>query len=280
MGNPLRQAEARLRAAGVDQARTEALLLLSSALGVDRTAILAHPDRALSVDDAKRFDEMVARRARREPFAQIVGRREFFGLDLVVDDRVLVPRPETETLVEQALQEIGRLAERGLNCPWVIDVGTGSGAIALAVAANSRVNVVASDVSGAALEVARANARALGLTDRVSFVRGDLLRWSTAQPDLVMANLPYLPSGRIDSLMPEVALREPSLALDGGIDGLALIRQLVDQAGGGMAPRGVLLLEMDPDQVDPLRSFAEGWNASVIGDLAGDDRVVRLESLA
>jgi len=207
-----------LRAAKVEDPRLDAELLLAEATGWDRARLAAEPEAELPPAAGRRFGEMVRRRLRREPVAYIVGRRGFRHLELAVDPRVLIPRPETELLVELALERRpGRL----------LDVGTGSGAIALAVASElPGCEVVATDASPAALEVAQANAERLGLADRVVFHEGTLPP-GDAGFDLVLANLPYVSEAEWPSLAPEVTQWEPREALLAGPDGLDAIRATV-----------------------------------------------------
>jgi release factor glutamine methyltransferase len=244
---------------------------------VSRAVLLAFPERPVDPRAAERYVELVERRAAREPFAYLVGEREFYGRPFLVDRRVLVPRPETETLVEEALRLLGRSRRAG-HRPLVVDVGTGSGAIACTVAAEApHARVAASDVSADALAVARENRDRLGLGGRVALVRGSLLAWLRTPADLVLANLPYLPASRLPALMPEVAAHEPHVALFAGDDGFDLIRALLDDARRALRPGGSLLLELDPEQVALVRDAAP-WAADVsaIRDLLGHERVVRV----
>ena len=271
----LADAARRLLDAGVEQPGREAQLLLGHALGATSADLLAHPDRPVAEDDVARLAQLVARRCAREPFAYLVGQREFYGRSFLVDRRVLVPRPETEILVEEALAVLGaRQADR----PLVVDVGTGSGAIACTLALHAAAaRVVGVDRSPEALTVAAANRRRLGLADRVWLVRGDLLEWLRAPADLIVANLPYLPSGRIPRLQPEVARFEPRLALDGGPDGTDLVRRLLLAARDLVRPGGTLLLELDPEQIPTIAGLATWGMTRVIPDLAGLDRVLRVD---
>jgi release factor glutamine methyltransferase len=218
IGDAVTAAVDALRAAGVENPRLDAELLLAEASGWDRAYLAAHPDGGIPAAAGRRFGEMVRRRLRREPVAYILGRRGFRHLELVVDRRVLVPRPETELLVELALE---------LRPRRVLDVGTGSGAVALAIADElSECEVTATDTSAAALEVARANAERLGLSERVELVETML----PADPrgfDLVVANLPYVAEAEWRGLEPEVTEWEPREALLAGHDGLDAIRALL-----------------------------------------------------
>jgi release factor glutamine methyltransferase len=249
-------AAAELEAAGCDTPRLDAELLAAHALGAGRERI--HLDAREPLEDAaaRRLDELVARRAAREPVAYIVGRRAFRGIELAVDRRVLIPRPETELLVEVALE----LKEGA----WAHDVGTGSGAIALAIAAERPdLRVTASDASAEALEVARANARRLRLPVVFLDNRG------LPQADLVVANLPYVSEGEWEGLAPEIRLFEPRGALVSGADGLDAIRSVV--AAGRGAPRPAIALEHSPAQAEAVRSLVR--DAHTLRDLAGLERV-------
>jgi release factor glutamine methyltransferase len=247
-----------LTAAGCDNPRLDAELLLAAALGVDRAMLFAHPDRELDGEATRAFMNAVRRRREREPVAYILGSKGFRRIELQVDRRVLIPRPETEHLVEAALQ-----LPRGAR---VADVGTGSGAVALALKdERPDLEVFATDVSKDALDVARANARRLELD--VTFVEGDLL--AGVEVDAVVSNPPYVEAGA--SLMPEVGRWEPPLALYGDADGLSVIRRLVKvdvpflalEHGGGQA-----------DAIEALAREAGFGEVERVRDLAGIERVL------
>jgi release factor glutamine methyltransferase len=234
----LAAAAATLAHAGIETPRADAEWLLAGLLGVGRAALALELDRRLDAETTRRYDAAVRRRAGREPLQRILGWEGFRGLHLRLTPAVLVPRPETETLVEWALElvRVPRL---------VIDVGTGSGCIACSIAAErSTARVVAIDSSPAAAAVARRNAEALGLGDQVRVVAADLLTsLGDARADLIVANLPYMPTATLATLSPEVSRHEPMAALDGGVDGLDLIRRLIATAGSRLANDGVLVLE-------------------------------------
>jgi release factor glutamine methyltransferase len=253
-----------LESAGVDTPRLDAEVLLADVLGTDRAALHADPRQVLEPDAARRFDELVRRRVRREPVAYILGKAHFRQLDLLVDHRVLVPRPETELLVE--------LADDGQR---VLDVGTGSGAIALAIAQErSGVTVTGIDSSPGAVEVARANAQALGLD--VEFMIADLVVGGPY--DLVVSNPPYVRDSDWPGLAPEITLYEPEEALLGGPDGLDVIRRIVPAAAEVLRPGGLLAMEVGQGQSRAVEAVFERLELRLLEtqrDLAGIPRVVR-----
>ncbi|MDO8213085.1 peptide chain release factor N(5)-glutamine methyltransferase [Conexibacter sp. CPCC 206217] len=258
-------ATADLREAGCDNPRLDAELLLADALAATRTSLHLYPERILGAAESARFAALVARRRAREPVAYIRGTRGFRHIDLTVDSRVLVPRPETELLVEVALG-LPRAAR-------VLDVGTGSGAVALALKhERPDLRIVATDLSGDALEVARDNAAALRLD--VAFAQGDLLSGVDGAFDAILSNPPYVPDGDREQLEPEVAVHEPAQALFAGGDGLDVLRRLAADAaarapfvafevGAGQAPA-----------VGELLSAAGMTRVRAHRDLAGIERVV------
>ncbi len=251
-----------LRAVGVDSPRLDAELLLCEATGWDRARLAADPEAGVPADAGRRFAEMVRRRLRREPVAYILGRKGFRQIELAVDRRVLIPRPETELLVELALE---------LGPATLLDVGTGSGAIALAVADElPGCAVTATDTSVGALEVARDNARRLGLEGRVRFFEGSVPDGSF---DLVVANLPYVAERDWASLQPEVTKWEPREALLAGPDGLDAIRDLHP----AVRSRERWLLELGEGQAEPVAALMRDAGFSDVRsrpDLAGIERIV------
>jgi release factor glutamine methyltransferase len=264
IGTALGRAQSALAAAGCDTPRLDAELLLAQALGVERERLLLDRDHRLAPEAQRRFAALLRRREAREPVAYILGRRDFRRLTLAVDPRALIPRPETELLVEVGLE---------LPNGWrVADVGTGSGAVALALA-DERPDLLVRgiDVSEPALAVARGNAERLGLP--VQFARADLL--DDRRYDAVLANLPYVPQGA--SLAPEIADYEPASALFAGRDGLDEIRRLVRLLGQRGGPLPLVALEISPEQavaVSGLLSAARYPATEVRRDLAGRERVV------
>jgi release factor glutamine methyltransferase len=261
------RARERLAAAGLDDAAFEAEYLVRDAAGLTRAAFFE--GATLPAAAMASVEAAIARREQREPAPYITGRREFRGLDLAVGPGVLVPRPETELLVDLAVHEAMESAG-----PLVVDVGTGTGCVAVAVAIELEGwgRVVAIDVSEAALGYARLNARRHGAP--VRFVLGDLAT-PLRVADIIVANLPYIASEDIDALEPEVSRWEPRVALDGGPDGLRLIRRLVADCGQRLRPR-LLALEVGYGMAETTAAIARGHGAttSVVRDFAGIDRVV------
>jgi len=278
IADALRAAAERLRAAGVPTPELDAEVLLASALGVSRARVAAERRSPLAATDAEAFASLLERRSRREPVAYLTGEREFWSLELAVDPRVLVPRPETETVVEEAVRWL-RARSAGAR---VADVGTGSGAIALAVAAEAAagVRVVAIDRSAPALAVARDNARRLAprLRARVSFARADLLApFASGSLDLVVANPPYLSPADLASAEPELRF-EPLEALAGGDgDGLGVVRRLLREARRALREGGAAAIEIGAGQgaAAVAAATAAGFGeVRVVRDLAGRDRLL------
>jgi release factor glutamine methyltransferase len=263
-----------LRAAGIEEARLDAEVLLEHATGWDRAKLAADPKLKLPAAEARRFGEMVRRRLRREPVAYIVGSKWFRNVELAVDPRVLIPRPETEMLVELALE---------LRPGRALDVGTGSGAIALAIADElPDCELVATDNSPEALAVARANADRLDLADRVRFLEGTV---PEGEFELIVANLPYVPEPDWALLQPEVTEWEPREALLAGPDGLDVIRALLPEcvrslcrhAGQRASAGGVLALEVGQGQAGKVEEMMRQAGLAAIrtrADLGGVARVV------
>jgi release factor glutamine methyltransferase len=255
---------------GSDSARLDAEVLLAHALGLRRLDLYLRFDRPLSEAELGTYRSLTAKRAKGEPVAYLVGHKEFMGLDFAVTPAVLVPNPDTEVLVQRAV-EIAREAGRQLR---IADVGTGSGCIAIAVAHYaSNVEVVASDTSAEALEVAARNVAAHGLGDRVWLVCGDLLAPLTGSFDLVCANLPYVAAG---SRLPAEVVAQPARALYAEAGGSALVTRLLDDAPARLSSGGRVLAELDPSILAAAVAAAEGGYAGhrVHRDLAGHERVI------
>lgn len=272
----LRHATHELRRAGVATARLDAELLLASALGTGRAGVLARLAEGMGPAEERAFRGLLERRVRREPVAYILGHREFWGRDFAVTPDVLIPRPETELLVARAL-------ELASGNGVAVDVGTGSGCVAVVLAAERPgLRVCATDTSPAALALARRNARRHGVEDHIAFLFGSLLAPVPERADLVLANLPYVPSGEVGTLEPDVRAWEPRAALDGGADGLDVVRALLPQLPEKTTPGAVCLLEIDPRQFGALEEAVvatlPGWSVSRLRDLSGRDRVAELRA--
>lgn len=278
VGTALRWGARVLRCSGSETPRLDAELLLCHTLSVERGALHVVWLQALEGDASLRYSELVRRRAAHEPVAYLLGRRAFYDVELAVDKRALIPRPETELLVDTALSWA-----RALESPvaTVADVGTGSGALAVALARHlSAAYIVAIDRSLDALRVASQNVRRYGLQPRVGLVQGDLLEAIRTPLDLIVANLPYVPRGRLAHLSPDVQ-QEPRIALDGGDDGLDTIRRLMDAPTCLLGSPGLLLLEIDDTQAAAVTALARARlpdaRIDVLHDYARQPRVVRVE---
>ena len=272
LGEVLRLSTAHLERHGSPTARLDAELLLGHALGLGRVELYTGFERPLGEDELAECRELIARRAKREPVAYILGRWGFRGLDLDVDRRVLVPRPETELLVDRCLALLD-----GVAGPAVLDVGTGSGAIALALASElPEARVAGCDVSGDALEVARANGERLGV--EVEWVASDMLAGVGGRRfHLVVSNPPYVAAGEIEALEPEVRDWEPRGATVAGETGLEAIERLVAQAPAALEPGGALVLEVGAGQAAAGAALLEGAGLAGVGrdpDHAGIERIV------
>lgn len=273
----LARAREQLRAAGGASAALDAEVLLAHVTGLDRAGLYCHWERNLTSNEESDYGQLITRRAAGEPVAYLTGSKEFMSLGLAVNNSVLIPRPETEMLVEAALKLLPQ-------DPVIVDVGAGSGAIAVSLAcfiAGAR--VYALDYSRKALEIARVNAARHGVSERITFLQGDLLEplalylpEPVGAVDLVAANLPYIPENDLSGLPREVRLFEPLLALDGGMDGLSLYRRLIPAAGRYLKKNGHLIIEIGCLQGPVALSLfdRDSWEAGIIKDLAGKDRFI------
>jgi release factor glutamine methyltransferase len=262
---------------GSEEASLEAELLLAHALSTDRTHLYQRLREALPDDAASAFDALLQRRLAHEPTAYILGRKEFYGLDFDVTPAAIIPRPETETLVELVLEFVAaREAEHETR---VVDVGAGCGAVAVALAANlPQAGIVATDVSPQALALARRNAERHQVAERIRFLEGDLLEPLDAPVDVIAANLPYVRSGDFEAAPPEIRQHEPRLGLDGGPDGLRVIERLLRQAPSWLKGGGALFVEIGEEQGEAARRLAaEAFpqaRIEVRKDLSALDRVL------
>lgn len=256
--------------------RRDAETLLQHVTGQDRAALLAHPERLLTEPEGKRFHMLAARRAAHEPLQYLTEQQEFYGMPLRVTPAVLIPRPETELLVEAVLGWARARGGAGGDGLRLLDVGTGSGAIVLALAKElPKADLCAVDLSVAALAIAEGNAQQLGLSGRVQFLRSDLLAGVPENFDGIVSNPPYVPRGDAGDMQPEVRDHEPHLALFAGEDGLEVYRRLIPQAQGALLPDGLLAMEFGFGQRDALRQLLAGWReVQFRDDYAGIPRVV------
>ena len=283
-GAPRRLSEAlldgarRLHAGGIDSGRLDAELLLAHILGMTREQLVVNVNRPLSASQCDRYQGVLLRRLRREPVAYITGRQEFWSLDFLVTSDVLIPRPETERLVEIALKLAAEMsASAALR---ILDVGTGSGAIAIALASElPAAEIFATDFSAAALTLARENAAKNGMSKRIQFYHGDLFAAiGHAKFDLILSNPPYIRRSEIDGLEPEVSRWEPRQALDGGIDGLEFYRRIAAEAFDHMRPDGAVVVEIGAEMGAVVAALFQSSqacaDAAIAQDYSGKDRVV------
>jgi len=286
LGDILEKAIHRLAAAGCDTPRLDAEVLLAHSLGRERTWLYLHFSDPLDENQANKIEALLRRREQREPVAYIVGHKEFFGLEFEVNPHVLIPRPETELLVETALEIYDlRFTIYDFNTTsdssqfTIADIGTGSGCIAVSLAKHlPSVSIFALETSPAALSLARRNAEKHEVADSITFLSGDLLAGLTEPVDLIVSNPPYVSRAELAAAMPEVSRYEPHLALDGGEDGLDVIRLLLPQAREKLKPGGSLLVEIGSTQGPAVRQLAQfhfpGAAVEVRKDLAGLDRLL------
>ena len=274
----LTSAVSRLTAANVPSPRMNAELLLMFALGCDRAYLYAHPERNLSADEQSHYDQVLAERARGVPAQYITGHQEFWGMDLIVTPAVLIPRPETEHVIETVLRlEAAGEGARPTRTLRLVDAGTGSGCIALALAKElPKAEVHATDISSAALEIARANAARLQLDGQVHFHETDLLQGlEPGSFDFVVSNPPYVGESEEDQVQLEVRKFEPRQAVFAGPTGLEVISRLIPQARETLKPGGWLVIEISGSIADGVRRLLAGWNdVQVTNDLQGIPRVI------
>lgn len=260
-----------------ETAGLDAQVLLAHLLGKPKAWVIAHPELALTSEQSSELEKALARLEQGEPLPYVLGHWEFYGLDFWITPATLIPRPETELLVERAIEWLCLRPQRRL----AVDVGTGTGCIAVALGVNiPDLRVLACDVSSEALKVAQKNIYRHGLRDRIRCLQADLLPAAGRRFDLICANLPYVPSAVLKSL--PVARWEPSLALDGGPDGLDLVRRLLRLAPPALAPGGLLLLEIEaaqgPQALDLARLAFPQASQTLLQDLAGRDRLVCIQA--
>jgi release factor glutamine methyltransferase len=280
LAQALQQSAHTLSLNGIDDSHTEARMLLGHITKLSPVQIYTQPERTLSQEQESNLQELVERRLCHEPAAYIVNHREFYGIDLYVDSRVLIPRPETELLVDTAIEFAS--SSYLASSPLIADIGTGCGAIAISLALNlPHSQIYATDVSPLALEVARLNCKSHNVTDRITLLQGNLLEPLPESVDILVANLPYIKSSELANLSPEITKFEPIMAIDGGENGLDYIRQLLEQAEDRINTNGCLLLEIGQNQEKDLsnliRSLLKKVNFVFISDLNGIKRVVKID---
>jgi len=276
----LRKAERTLASYHIADARNEAEWLLMHSLGIGRVELYTRLEQPLLASEAERFWELIQHRCRHKPTAYILKQCQFYGIDLYIDSRALIPRPESELLVEEALEFTSRRFPSGVPC-LIADVGTGSGAIAIALALHlPQAEIYAIDISESALEVAGINCQKHKVTKQVHLLLGNILQPLPKSVDIILANLPYVRDSELSQMSPEIQLFEPKVALSGGTDGLEKIHQFLPQAKQKLLPGGLILLEIGQGQGETVaalvRSYFPTAKLDLIPDLGGIGRVVRI----
>jgi len=285
LGQALQLITRTLRGAKIADASVEAELLLGHVLGMSKTGLYTEPERSLTSAESERLRNLVRRRLDREPTAYILGHSEFYGIDFYIDSRALIPRPETELLLEEAVELGQGISHQGVQTA-IADIGTGCGAIAISLAlALPQVKIYATDISPSALQVAEVNCRRHGVNGQVELLQGNLLEPLPQAVDVIVANLPYVKDCEVVDLSPEVREHEPMIALAGGRDGLDKIREMSEQMGGkwgahlGEGP-AYLLLEIGQGQGEIVTSLVSGYfpraSIELISDLGGIERVAKV----
>ena len=266
---------------GSPDAKLEAEVLIRHVLGIDRATFFRDLEEPVTDSDRQHLDDLVVRRLRREPLNYITGFREFYGLSFEVSDSVLIPRQETELLVETVISLARSRPKHEIK---ICDVGTGSGAIAISLAVNLPfAEITAIDISQSALDIADANRRTHGVYNRVALRRGNLLEPEDFKPEIIVSNPPYIPMGDLSLLQPEIQY-EPRVALDGGTEGLELIRGLLSQSLDKVSSTGAILFEIDSSQENSARILAREYfpnsHISVLDDLSGSSRAILIEEIS
>jgi release factor glutamine methyltransferase len=268
-----------LAAAGFDDANVESTLLLGHILGISETELYSEPERILTPSEIKELELLTSRRLHHEPLAYIVGHCQFYGHDFHLTRHTFIPRPETEFLVEEAVNFARR--HHPENQLTLADIGTGSGAVAISLAlALPEARIYATEIDTQALKTARINCRQHGVSRRVILLQGNLLEPLPGPVNVIIANLPYVKNNELEKLDPEIANFEPRIALAGGEDGLDIVRRLLTQVQGRLHPDGCLLLEIGYTQSKAVNSLLVRHlpraNIKMIADLAGIERVARI----
>ena len=276
-----------LKKKGIDSPRLTAEILLAHQLDIDRVTLYLNYDQPLNETELSGYRTLIKRRLKREPLQYITGTQEFWSLEFVVNSHALIPRPETELLVELAIKRLKALPELGNHPPNIVDLGTGCGAIAISLAREiGKTKIWATDISSDALKLARLNAEKHKVTDKITFLQGNL--WEPLMDlgvafDIVLSNPPYIATGEFDDLSPEVRNYEPRLALDGREGGVHFIEKIISEAPAFMSPGGWIMLEMSPCQTDTalkLIGETEGYaEKSRIKDYSHHYRVVMAQKI-
>lgn len=270
----LKDAAAALEAAGVADARLQAASLLAFALDQDRTFLFAHPEQELAQHELSAFTSLIERRSRREPYQYIVGRQEFYGLDFEVTPDVLIPRPETEILVEAAIKQLSRM-----DAPRFCEIGVGSGCISVAILHSlPAASAVGGDISPVAITVAQRNAARHGVDDRLTLIESDVfVNMPDGRFDAIVSNPPYVPRRDVESLQAEVRDFEPLTSLSDGGNGLSVIDRIIGGAPSRLKERGLLFMEIGFDQAERVQAMFDrsAWSAiDLLPDLQGIPRIV------
>ena len=276
----LQSATQTLRKAGIDDASVEAELLLGHILGISKTQLYTEPEKSLTSAETEHLYHFVQRRLDHEPAAYILGHCEFYGIDFCIDCHTFIPRPETELLVEKAVELAQRISQPGKRIT-IADVGTGCGAIAISLAlALPQSKIYATDISASALQVAGMNCQRHAVSSQVELLQGNLLEPLSQPVDMIVANLPYIKSCEFRDLSPEVRNFEPTTALAGGEDGLDKIQQILEQMPGKLNYGGCFLLEIGQGQgrvvTSLIKSYFPQASIELISDLGGIERVVKV----
>lgn len=284
LGDALHKTVHALRIHDIGDSQIEARILLGFVLNLSSVDIYTYTDRTLNERQIQKLNRVLIRRIRHEPTAYIVQHKEFYGLEFYVDNRVLIPRPETELIVEEALRFLTERTESITNTSGttsIADIGTGCGALAVSIAVHfPHATIYATDISSDAIEVAQYNSKRHGVSERISFLQGDLLRPLKEPVDLLIANLPYVVSQELPDLNPEIKDYEPGTALDGGEDGLSIIKELFQQTQGHIKHDGCLILEIGDQQEQGIISLIDRYlhisTYDFMSDLNGLTRTVKV----
>jgi release factor glutamine methyltransferase len=280
LGEALQSATQTLLRKGIDDASTEAEILLGSVLGMSKTRLYTEPEKVLTSTEISQLWSLIQRRLSHEPTAYILGHCEFYGIDLLLDCHTFIPRPETELLVEQAVELARRISRPGKGIT-IADVGTGCGAIAVSLAlALPQAKIYATDISARALQVAETNCQRHAVSNHVELLQGNLLEPLSQPVDMIVANLPYIKDCEFKDLSPEIIDFEPTSALAGGLDGLDEIEIMLEQMPGKLGREGSFLLEIGQGQGREVTSLVKSQfpqaSIELVSDLGGIERVIQV----